>query len=175
MKLLRPSGGGLTVMSLAFANDGQRLMAGFDNGLVKLWDLSGNKGELTFERHNRQVRGLALFPDAQTLVSAGTDVRLWDLSSQRELIRIQPRPTRFLGCSISPDGRRLAVGAVDGLITIWDLASRQEVATLKGHEQRVYDVAFLPDGNTLVSVGQEQVRVWRATSFEEADREDLKK
>jgi len=74
-----------------------------------------------------------------------------------------------MGCSISPDGRRLAVGAVDGLITIWDLASRQEVATLKGHERRVIHVAFLSDGNTLVSVGQEQVRVWRAASLTEAD------
>jgi WD40 repeat protein len=161
-------------MSLAFAKDGQRLMAGFDDGLIQVWDLSGSNGELTFQRHNRQVDGLALLPDGRTLVSAGTDVRFWDLTSQRELIRFQPRSTTFLGCSISPDGRRLAVGAVDGLISIWDLVSRHEVATLKGHERSVHDVAFLSDGNTLVSVGQEQVRVWRAASFEETDREALK-
>jgi WD40 repeat protein len=60
------------------------------------------------------------------------------------------------------------------LITIWDLASRQEVATLKAHERLVYGVAFLSDGNTLVSVGQEQMRVWRAASLEETDSMALK-
>ncbi len=173
-KLHRFRNDGHVVMSLAFAKDGQKLMAGFHSGQVKVWDLSGHNGELTFQRHNMQVRGLALLPDGRTLVSAGTDVRFWDLSSQRELIRIEPRFTRFLGCSISPDGRRLAVGAVDGLITIWDLASRQEVATLKGHDRHVQEVAFLSDGNTLASVGLDQVRVWRAASLEETDRAALK-
>ena len=74
-----------------------------------------------------------------------------------------------------PDGRRLAIGAGDGLITIWDLASREEVATLRGHERTVDTLSFLSDGNTLVSVGLDQLRVWRAASFEEADREALKK
>jgi WD40 repeat protein len=173
-KLHRFRNDGHVVMSLAFAKDSQKLMAGFHSGLVKVWDLSGHNGERTFERHNKQVRGLALLPDGQTLVSAGTDVRFWDLNSQREFVRIQPRQTQFLSCSISPDGRRLAVGAADGLITIWDLASRQEVATLNGLDRRVNDVAFLSDGHSLVSVGQEQVRVWRAASFEETDREALK-
>jgi WD40 repeat protein len=122
------------------------------------------------------VNDVALMSDGRTLVSSSLDVRFWDLSSQRELfLPLRPRPTPFSGCSISPDGRRLAVGGIDGLITIWDLASRQEVATLKADERRALAVAFLSDGNTLVSAGLGELRVWRAASFEEADREALKK
>ena len=149
-------------------------MAGCASGVVKVWDLGGQANDVTLRGHTKEVEGLVLSPDGRTLVSVSTDVRVWDLSSQRELIRIKPRSTRFFGCSFSPDGRRLAVGALDGLITIWDLASRQEVATLKGHERPVIHVSFLSDGNTLVSVDQEQVRVWRAASLEETDREALK-
>ena len=155
--------------SLEFSRDGQKLMAGCASGVVKVWDLGGQANDVTLWGHTKEVEGLVLSPDGRTLVSVSTDVRVWDLSSQRELIRIKPRSTRFFGCSFSPDGRRLAVGALDGLITIWDLASRQEVATLKGHERRVIHVAFLSDGNTLVSVGEDQVRVWRAASLTEAD------
>ena len=54
-------------------------------------------------------------------------------------------------------------------------ADRQILVALEGHESLVVDVACLVDGDTLVSVGDGQVRVWRATSFAEADGEMLKK
>ena len=144
-------------------------MAGFDSGLVKVWDLAGPVREVKLKGHKEQVRGLALLPDGRTLVSAAQDVRFWDLNSQRQLseFKLHASATAFFGCSVSPDGRRLAIGAGDRRITIWDLASGQEVATLQGHEERADDVSFLSDGNTLVSVGADQLRVWRAPSFAE--------
>ncbi len=163
------------VMSLTFSAEGQKLMAGFYYGLVKVWDLQGRSSEVTFQGDGYQVRGLALLPDGRTVVSTSRDIRLWDLNSRQQICSFQPRPTLFHGASLSPDGRRLAIGAGDGLITIWDLASREEVATLRGHERTVDTLSFLSDGNTLVSVGLDQLRVWRAASFEEADREALKK
>jgi WD40 repeat protein len=162
-----------TVMSLAFSAEGQKLMAGFYYGLVKVWDLSGSS-EVTFKGHDHQVRGLALLPDGRTLVSVSQEVRFWDLNLRQQISSFQPRPTLFHGASLSSDARRLAIGGGDGLITIWDLVSRQELATLRGHEQPLDSVSFLSDGNTLVSVGLDQLRVWRAASFEEADREALK-
>lgn len=155
------------VMSLAFSPNGQKLMAGFDFGPVKVWDLAGRIPEVTLKGHEEQVRGLALLPDGRTLVSAARDIRFWDLTSGRQFSVHKLRTTDFCGCSVSPDGRRLAIGAGDRRITIWDLVSGQEVATLQGHEGRVDDVCFLSDGNTLISVGLDQLRVWRAPSFEE--------
>jgi WD40 repeat protein len=157
----------IDVMSLKFSRDGQTLMAGLDYGPVKVWDLAGRRQEVTLTGHEEQVRGLALLPDGRTLVSAARDICFWDLNSGRLLSVFKLRTTGFYGCSVSPDGRRLAIGAADRRITVWDLSSGQEVATLEGHEGRVDDVSFLSDGNTLVSVGVDQLRVWRAPSFAE--------
>jgi WD40 repeat protein/serine/threonine protein kinase len=157
----------IDVKSLVFSRDGQRLVAGFDTGLVKVWELAGHRQEVTLDGHKEQVRGLALLPDGRTLVSAARDICFWDLKSQRQLSVFQLRTAGLFGCSVSPDARRLAIGAGDRRITIWDLASGQEVATLQGHENYVVDVSFLSDGNTLVSVGVDQLRVWRAPSFAE--------
>jgi WD40 repeat protein/predicted Ser/Thr protein kinase len=159
-----------TPMSLVFSRDGQKLMAGFYSGLVKVWDLGTHIPEVTLKGHTEQVRGLALLPDGRTLFSAAGDLRFWDINSGRQLSVVKPREIAFYGCSVSPDGRRLAVGADDRRITIWDLVSAEEVATLQGHGDRVDDVCFLPDGNTLVSVGVDQLRVWRAPSLEEIVR-----
>jgi WD40 repeat protein/serine/threonine protein kinase len=156
-------------LSLAFSRDGRKLAVGYSSGVVKIWDLARRTNEITLRVHNPAVRGLALLPDERTLIAVGRDIQFWDLNSQRELFRLKPRPTNFRGCSISPDGRRLAVGAFDGLVTVWDLDSRQEVATLNGDERPINAVSFLPDGNTLVSVGQSQLRVWRAAPLSETD------
>ena len=161
------------VISVAFSQNGQKVMAGFYYGLVKLWDLSGPM-ELALQAGNDQVHGLALLSDMHTLVSVSHEVRFWDLHSRQHRPVLQKQDTLW-GCSVSPDGRRLAVGGGDGLITIWDLGSRQILVALEGHEAPVLDVAFLGDGDTLVSVGDDQVRVWRAASFAEANRKILKR
>jgi WD40 repeat protein len=159
-------------MSLAFSRDGQKLMAGFWSGLIKVWDLTGHRPEVPLPGHTEQVRALALLRDGQTLVSGSSDgtIRFWDLVSGTSRRVVKPRVTGFFGCSVSPDGRRMAIACGDRSITIWDLVSGQELVTFPEHKGRVDDICFLPDGNTLVSVGVDQLRVWRAPSFEEITR-----
>jgi len=141
---------------------------------VKVWDLSGSF-QRALKGGNDQVAGLALLFNMRTLISVSREVRFWDLNSHQHLPVHREPKVRGLGCSVSPDGRRLAVGGWDGLITIFDLASRQILVALEGHEAPVLDVAFLGDGDTLISVSDDQVRVWRAPSLAEADGEILKK
>ena len=155
--------------SLAFSENGHHLIAGFDNGSVRVWDLAGGGRQTVLRGHDEQVHGVLMLPDNRTLVSGAKEIRVWDIATGKELLQLNPRPARYQDMALSPDHRRLAVGASDGLVTIWDVASWQEVATLKGHRESARRAAFLPDGNTLVSVSQEQVRVWRAASIEEAD------
>jgi WD40 repeat protein len=157
------------VMSLSFSGDGQKLLAGFYHGLVRVWDLTKQNYDLIFDGGAHQIRGVTLSPDGQTIYAAGARVLGWDLSSQHEILSVRPRQLNFHGCSVSPDGRRLAVGAGDGTITIWDLASRREVITLKGRARSIDDLFFLADGNTLVSIGLDEVHIWRAPSLNEKD------
>jgi WD40 repeat protein/serine/threonine protein kinase len=153
------------VMSLSFSADGQKLLAGFYYGFVRVWDLTRQNRDLVFDGGDHQIRGVTISPDGQTIYAAGAHVLAWDVSSQREIFSFRPRQLNYHGCSVSPDGRRLAVGAGDGTITIWDVASRREVITLKGHTRPIDDLFFLADGNTLLSIGLDEVHVWRAPAL----------
>lgn len=149
-------------MSLAFSRSGRFVMAGFFDGTVRVWDLANDARETVFNGHTFQVRGLGLLPDERTLISASTEIRVWDLVTGRELFQLSPRPRNMLGVAISPDGRRLAVGASDGLTTLWDTASWHELATLPGHTAELFHLAFTPDGQTLLSASREP-RCYRNT------------
>ncbi len=157
-------------VSLSFSADAKSLMAGFSKGPVKLWPLGGPGEAATFLGHSGWVRGIALLPDGQMLISAGTDIRFWDVRTRREnALKLSPRAGVYNCLALSPDSRRFAAGGNDGRITIWDVASHQEVATLEGHREEVMELAFTPDGDHLVSASKDQLRVWRAASPAEAD------
>ena len=159
------------VNSLQFSRDDQRLVAGFYDGLVKMWELAKSPRERIFRGHEDQVNGLALSPNGRILVSAGTDrVRMWDVDSQRQLTSLSPSLAQFFTkCVLSQDGRTLAVADFEGPITLWSMDSFQQVGTLSGHNETVDDLDFSSDGNTLVSVSKTQFRIWRAASFAETD------
>jgi len=164
-----PSDGEMPV-SLAFSADAKALVAGFWKGPVKLWPLGGPGEAATFLGHSGHVNGLAMLPDGQTLISASEDIRFWDVRTRHEnALKLSPRAGGYDCIALSSDGRRFAAGADDGRITIWDVASHQELATLEGHQEAVEHLAFTPDGDHLISVSEDQLRVWRAASRSEAD------
>ena len=127
------------VMSLAFSQNGQIVMAGFYYGLVKVWDLSG-PFQLALQEGNDQVKGLALLSDMRTLVSVNPEVRFWDLNSRQHPVVLQEQKV-LRGCSVSPDGRRLATGGRC-------LFERHERTPLDSNSQRYgsYSVALLGCG-----------------------------
>jgi WD40 repeat protein len=159
---------GESPMSLAFSADGRVLMAGF-TGPVKLWRLDRPSAIATFRGHDLEVRGLALLPDGQTLISSTADICFWDVRTRQETYKIPGGVGPEGAIALSADGRRLAAAGGDGLIVIYDVASHEEVARLPGHKEFVSAMAFTPDGDHLVSVSKKQLRVWRAASLAEAD------
>jgi WD40 repeat protein len=85
--LLIKGAGASVVFSLAFSPDGQRLACRAKNSIVKVWDVSQGKGEVTvplfvLKGDTGEVRSVAFSPDGQRLasVSAGKTVRIWDVS-----------------------------------------------------------------------------------------------
>lgn len=60
---------------------------------------------------------------------------------------------------MTPDGKILVSG--DGTdIKVWSLQTAEELCTLQGHENRVEYLAITPNGQTIVSYGEDGIRVW---------------
>lgn len=154
---------GVTFQTVA-VGDGL-LVAGDDDGRVRLFDLSTGteRGELV--GHDLRVRGVAI-SSTGVVASGGSDrtVRLWDAATHRS--RGSPLPTGgiVLDVAFSRDGALVAAAVADGSVMVWSTADGTVRGRLTGHDGPVYAVAF-GSGTTLVSGGEDAtVRMWDAVT-----------
>ncbi|CAO3574551.1 unnamed protein product [Mortierella alpina] len=66
-------------------------------------------------------------------------------------------------CAYSPDGNTLAVGLLDGTISLYDTATWEKTCELSGHTETVNSVVFSPSGQQIASGSADMtVRLWDA-------------
>jgi len=80
---------------IAYGPDGQRLIAGYGNGFVRIFDVSNGRELQNRKAHGRAVKLVAFRADGNQVVSAGSDqtISIWDLRTGSELHRIAESKT----------------------------------------------------------------------------------
>jgi len=100
----------------------------------------------TFFDHIGGVKALAFVNDDKGVVSGGSDGRidLWHLGRKNPIRVIDRYSAPITDIATSPNGRRLAVSALDGTVSIWGLPKlgRKRIVNLGG----VSSICFSPDG-----------------------------
>ena len=148
------------VNSVSFSPDGAIIASASGNGVVKLWNRSGQE-LLTLQGHSGAVRSVSFSPDGSLIVSASDDgtIKLWDLSGQ-ELQTLEGHSDWVRSVSFSPDGALIASASDDGTVKLWDL-SGQKLQIFKGHSDWVRSVSFSPDGSLIASASKDgTVKLW---------------
>ena len=71
------------VDELAISRDGQTLVSGSFDQLVKVWDVASGKERLTLKGHANFISAVAISSDGKLVASADSQIRLWDISGGR--------------------------------------------------------------------------------------------
>jgi WD40 repeat protein len=152
---------GITKLTLRakFSHDGKRLIAGHQDGTVRIWDLETGQETLVLRRHSNIVSSVAISADGSRLVSASLDgtACLW-YPPPAEQTAETPRVLRghtgqVMALAFSPDHRRLASSGLDGTVRIWDVTTGKAAHTLQA--EHVLSLGFSTDGEQLTTVSFE--------------------
>jgi WD40 repeat protein len=167
-----PGAKGVATTSVATSPDGRLLAAGYDDGSVRIWRVTGSTSPapaLMLQAHTETVQALRFSPDSQSLASGSSDKTVVIYTTRgpgpptrRNILSGHNRPVTAFAWQ--PDSRTLASASLDQTIILWDAPTARLITQLRGHGDDVLSVDFSHDGRFLVSGGADHtIRVWDTT------------
>jgi WD40 repeat protein len=149
------------LICLAISADGQRVVAGLDNGEVLVWDLASRALQVTIKAHKGAVRSVGFLPGGESIFSAGQDLwgRLWNARDGSPVAKMKHGRKVITGAA-SPDGKRVATSCADKRIYLWDASDGREVLAIAAGRSAVQRLAWSPAGDVLVSAARSQIQLW---------------
>jgi small GTP-binding protein len=141
------------IRSVAFSADGQRVVSGDDEGVVRLWDLESGRLLWLFVGHVGAIRSAAFSRDRKRVITGGDDslVRVWDVERRGSLRLLKGHTSSVTSVSFSTDGKRALSGGSDSSIRMWDVKSGRILSGMEVYRGSVNSVAWSADGKRILS------------------------
>ncbi len=105
------------ITSLAFSDDGKRVVTASADHDSRIWDTSTGQQLQVLRGHFAIVSGARFSPDGRWVVTAGPGTAgLWSAESGHLVYFLQGHEGKLLSVAFAPGGQRLATGGEDGTV-----------------------------------------------------------
>ncbi|MEJ8641469.1 protein kinase [Streptomyces sp. MS1.HAVA.3] len=154
--------------TLAASGDGELLVTGGADGLVRVWELQSGRQLHTFPERAGQAHTVLLSEEGGLAVTAdwsGT-AHVWDFTTGRRAFELFGDRGRVRSVSVDRAGRHALVGDTDGALGLWNVRTRRRIRSMLAHEGPVAAVRLSPDGKYAASAcSQDRTgRLWRTAT-----------
>jgi len=145
-----------SVNSIAFSQDGKRIVSGSYDQTIRVWD--AETGEVVvgpLEGHTNSVKSVAFSQDGKRIVSGSRDhtIRVWDAETGEVVVGpLEGHTNSVNSVAFSQDGKHIVSGSDDQTIRVWDAETGEVViGPLEGHTDSVNSVTFSQDARCVIS------------------------
>jgi WD40 repeat protein len=118
------------INTVAISPDGKLVAAGGLDKSIRIWELCETSAPLVHSlmAHEDAILKLAWSPDGKTLISSAADrtIKVLRSSDLKELRTLAGQPDWAYGVGFSPDGKFIAVGRMDGSLSLYDTVNFQD-------------------------------------------------
>lgn len=149
---------GVIPCGVAWTPDGSRILTGFFDGKIIVWDSQTGKRVQTIKGHRDAVFDITINGDGTLAASGSRDrtVRLWNLHDGSEKMELQA-PERATDVDFSPDGRKItAAASYSKIAVVWDVETGEELLRLPPHRPFLQSIAFNRDASMIATGSTEQ-------------------
>lgn len=161
------------VTQLAFHQETNIVAAGYNDGTIKVWDLTSASVMITFQGHKSTISHLKFDRSGTRLLSGSNDstIILWDLVGEEGLFKLKGHKgpiTGLIFVSEHPESKEtddledyVVSTAKDGLIKLWELKSKQCIETHLAHSNECWSLGINEVSDLMITCGNnDQVKVW---------------
>jgi WD40 repeat protein len=155
--------GAARVRSVAFSGDGQRVAAGCEDGIVRVWNRATFQPPTELDSGVDWVRAVCFGADTQSVVGGCEDgvIRMWNLTNGARATELGRRADAAWSVEFAGDGIAIA-GRADGRIELRNLATGRPETTFSAGDGRVWSVAASRTASPRVAAACDDgaVRLW---------------
>jgi WD40 repeat protein len=139
------------VWAVTVTPDGQHIISGAGDKLVKVWSVASKSLVSTCAGHSGSVNAVAAMPDGQRILSGSwREVRVWLLNGTLE--NTFNLHAGWVSALVAlPDNQHALSGSWDKTVKLFNVNDGTVLRTFKHHTQQVFCLALLPDGLRFVS------------------------
>ena len=140
------------VTTVTVTPDGQHIISGSQDTLVKVWSVANKSLVSTCPGHAYGVRAVAAMPDGQRFLSGGRDwtIRVWLLDGTLENTFSELHAQMVHALVALPDNQHALSGSLDKTVKLFNVNDGAVLRTFK-HQPCFSCLALLPDGLRFVS------------------------
>lgn len=152
-----------------FRKDGRLLVAGEENGTVRLFESSSKNPLRIFRGHTAATHRVSFTADNTQIVSFSDDrtCKLWDIATEKVINSYEEHRDYIRAGCASPISPNIFVsGGYDKVVKMFDIRvgglNEKSVVFEVNHERPVEALMWLPTGGIFLSAGGTSIKVWNA-------------
>jgi WD40 repeat protein len=165
--------------AVTWSADGTTVASASQGGVVRVWRAAtGQELHGLYLDTAVAMNTVAFAPTSMLLAVGGNDgkVRLWNgLVCQKQgngqfglqcldtPQRVSVATNGIRSLAWSPDGRLLAVGTLDGMLSLWNRTQSPKPLVSMSLQTIVYGLSWSPDGRYLASAAGNVITIWEVT------------